>query len=433
MNDDVSIVSQLRYEEEKGYLQKYKHLRKDRNKTHLFSNQQTIIENAALGIVILDKHLNHLTVNPAFSGMTGFECKELNQNSKSPIYWPKDHIKEIKTEIQRLQQKGQLKMETYFQRKDTSLFPVSIVGSTFRGKDSQEKYILLIVDDITRRKKIERELTISQLLLLSLIQNLEKKVKERTQKIEQLLKQKDDFINQLGHDLKNPLGPLVNLTPVLLKNETDPCQKQMLEVIQRNINYINDTVTKTIELSQLDSDNINLNFEEIKLKDVAENIILKNNHLLKKNDVQVENELSSHLLCYADKVRIEEVFDNIITNAINHSQREGKISIKGSSTETTVTVSIKDRGIGMNKQQLDHVFDEFYKVDPARHDFRRSGLGTSIIKRIIEKHGGHIIIESEGIGKGTTVTFTIQKFASSKQDEKNQSETKKTSNQGDFK
>ena len=398
----------------------------------ILQTQQTIIENAALGIIVLDKHLNHCTINPAFSGMTGYEKTELKQKSEYPVYWPKKFKEEIETEIQRLQQKGQLKMETYFQRKDNSIFPVSIVGSTFIDNNTHEEHIILIVDDITKSKATERELKISQLLLLSLIQNLERKVKDRTQKIEELLKQKNEFINQLGHDLKNPLGPLVNLLPILIKYEEDPKKIQMLQVINRNTNHMKNLIIKTIELARLNSGNIKLNFEELDLREICNECIIRNEHLIQDTAIQIENNLKSKLPVTADKLRMEELFDNIITNSIKYSPDGGKIIIDGSSTETTVTISIKDHGIGMSKDQLDHVFDEFYKADPARHDFKSSGLGTSIIKRIVEKHGGHIKIESDGKGLGTTVTFTIQKSPtlSSKQNNPTASHTK-NSNTGE--
>ena len=378
-------------------------------KHDILQTQESIIDNAALGIIVLNRDFQHLTVNPAFSGMTGFGKTELKNKTEYPSYWPERFTEDIKIEIQRLQKKGQIKMETYFQRKDKSIFPVSIVGSTFIDNDSNEEHMILIIDDITKSKATERELKISQLLLLSLVQNLEKKVQDRTQKIEQLLKQKNEFINQLGHDLKNPLGPLINLLPLLLNDENDPKKKQMLNVILRNTNHMRNLITKTIELARLNSGNIKLNFEEINLNTAFNDSLVRNNHLLEEKQMEIENNLPPDVIVNADKIRVEELFDNILTNAIKYSYDGGKIIINGSVTETTVTISIKDHGIGMSKDQIAHVFDEFYKADPSRHDFKSSGLGTSIIKRIVEKHGGHIKIESDGLNKGATVIFTIQK------------------------
>ena len=70
-------------------------------------------------------------------------------------------------------------------------------------------------------------------------------------------------------------------------------------------------------------------------------------------------------------------------------------------------ISISDAGVGMTKKQMKHIFEEFYKADKSRHDFESSGLGLTICKRIVEKHGGKIWVKSPGIGKGTTVFFTM--------------------------
>jgi len=109
----------------------------------------------------------------------------------------------------------------------------------------------------------------------------------------------------------------------------------------------------------------------------------------------------------ADKLRLEELFDNLIGNSIKYSPNGGNITIDAEDDGKFVVVFVKDEGTGMTSEQLEHVFEEFYKADESRHDFNSSGLGLSICKRIVEKHGGKIWAESEGKGKGTTMFFTI--------------------------
>jgi signal transduction histidine kinase len=92
---------------------------------------------------------------------------------------------------------------------------------------------------------------------------------------------------------------------------------------------------------------------------------------------------------------------------VKYNKENGTITINAKKENGFAKISIKDNGIGMSKEQIKHVFDEFYKADESRHDFGSSGLGMSICKRIIEKHNGKIWIESPGIGKGTTVLFTL--------------------------
>jgi signal transduction histidine kinase len=110
-----------------------------------------------------------------------------------------------------------------------------------------------------------------------------------------------------------------------------------------------------------------------------------------------------------DKTRFEELFENIITNAIKYTKNiKGIITIDAKEEKDSIVISVNDNGIGLTESQMNHIFDEFYKVDQARHDLSSHGLGLSICKRIIEKHGGRIWVESQGLGKGSTFYFTLR-------------------------
>jgi len=126
-----------------------------------------------------------------------------------------------------------------------------------------------------------------------------------------------------------------------------------------------------------------------------------------ENHTKVENGINKDIMVKADKLRLEELFDNLIGNSVKYSPNGGNITIDAKDDGKFVVVSVKDEGTGITSEQLDHIFEEFYKVDESRHDFNSSGLGLPICKRIVEKHGGKIWAESKGKGKGTTMFFTI--------------------------
>ena len=239
--------------------------------------------------------------------------------------------------------------------------------------------------------------------------NLEQKVIERTNKIDVLLKQKDEFINQLGHDLKNPLNPLVNLLPILEKNEQNQKNKEIIGVLIRNVNYMKNLVTKTIELARLNSPKTKFNFEDINLVTELNTIIDNNKMMLHQNHIEIKNNSPNDIMVNVDKLRFDELINNLLNNAVKYTNGPGSILIDAKQDHTFVTVSLKDTGIGMSDQQLNKIFDEFYKADASRHDFDSSGLGLSICKRIVEKHNGKIWAESEGLGKGSTFYFTVPK------------------------
>jgi PAS domain S-box-containing protein len=283
--------------------------------------------------------------------------------------------------------------------------------------------IVLISKDIDERKRAEESLKRSQeeirkayeelrtaheqLRLLN--ESLEEKVKERTAEVERLLRQKDEFISQLGHDLKNPLNPLINLIPIVEKREQDPESKEMLQVVNRNVKYMKNLVIKTIQLAHLNTPTTVLSLEDMNLLDVIKLVIEKNKRLFDENQIDIRSKVNEEVFVKMNRLRLEELFDNLLVNAVKYSPGGGSVVIDAREDKDFVTVSVRDKGVGLTEEQIGHVFDEFYKVDQSRHDLESSGLGLSICKRIVEMHGGRIWAESPGLGKGTTMFFTLPK------------------------
>jgi PAS domain S-box-containing protein len=258
-------------------------------------------------------------------------------------------------------------------------------------------------------EKINSELSYAREELTILNRDLEKKIKERTDDVEKLLKQKDEFIDQLGHDLKTPLTPLIILLPIIKEREKDPHLKELLEVISNNLYYMKNLVIKTLTLAQLNSPNTQLLLHELDLSKQIRNILDMNKPLFEGKNVIIENNIPDETIVLADLIQIKELFDNLISNAVKYSQENNvKITLDAKKLDDFIVVSIKDAGIGLEPQQIQHVFDEFYKADYSRHDLKSTGLGLSICKRIVEKHGGHIWVESLGKGKGSTFCFTLK-------------------------
>jgi len=134
-----------------------------------------------------------------------------------------------------------------------------------------------------------------------------------------------------------------------------------------------------------------------------------NTSLFDNYDVVVKNNVSSDCFARVDCVHIQEVFMNLFTNAVKYMEGSGSITVEAKCSDQHVLVSVKDTGVGLTKDQISRLFDEYYKADTSRHDFESSGLGLSICKRIIARHDGRIWAESSGLGKGSTFYFTLPK------------------------
>lgn len=232
-------------------------------------------------------------------------------------------------------------------------------------------------------------------------------LKNRTEEVEKLLQQKDEFIGQLGHDLKTPLVPITTLLPKIKNKVDDPELSKYVEIISQNFRYIKDLVINTLKLAEINSSNIELSLEKLNLKELVNEVINYNKILFDKKSINIENNIDYQIDVYVDKLRIKEVCNNLLINSFKFMEQGGSIFVNSKKSNGFVTVSIKDTGIGMTMEQIDNIFNIFYKADPSRHELDSSGLGLSISKRIVEKHNGKIWAESSGIGKGATFYFTL--------------------------
>ncbi len=416
-----------------------------------------LVENINEGIWVLDRNYKTTYVNTFMAKMLGYVPDEMV--GKDFLDFIDKNSKHIASE--KLADMTEYKNITYeldITRKNKTILTANLRKSPLRNEKIAYIGEIITIQDISDRKKMEHELGVkldklqkSELATLNIMEDLqntisalslaetqirdknqelqkintelrtareeltilnrdlEKKVKERTADVEKLLKQKDEFVSQLGHDLKTPLTPLNILIPIVKEKEQDPKLKELLEVISNNIEYMKNLVIKTLSLAQLNSENYIFGFEEINLSQHVGNILDMEKMFFEGKNVNIKNNITKDITVQVDLLQMKELFDNLISNAVKYSQPDGvTITLDAQKKDDNIIVSIKDTGIGLESNQIEHVFDEFYKVDYSRHDLQSTGLGLSICKRIVEKHGGRIWVESQGKGKGSTFYFTLK-------------------------
>ena len=282
--------------------------------------------------------------------------------------------------------------------------------------------LVLKEQEITERKKAEKALINAHYELEEKVQErtadlsetnltLEKEIAERKHaesKLEGLVQQKDMFITRLGHDLKTPLTPLAGLIPIIRKQEKDPGNMGLLDACMQNVDRIKYLVIKTIKLARAGSVSENICLEDIPLMLKVDEYIDKIGFMLKENGTVVKNNIRPEITVRANEADLEELFNNLISNAAKYSQDNGEVTIDAASDDEMIRISVKDTGVGLSNEHIQHVFDEFYKVDESRHELNSSGLGLSICKKIADSHGGRIWAESAGQGHGSTFNFTLK-------------------------
>lgn len=258
-------------------------------------------------------------------------------------------------------------------------------------------------------EELKQKLIEAENKLNELTKGLEQKIIERTVEVNRLLLHKTKFIDNLSHDLGTPLTPLVSLLPMIKDEITDPKTKEILNTCIRSAEYIKRVVKNTQELAELSTTDLYLRSEN--LLEIVNNLQEKYDIIFKSCNIIVNNDIDDDIFVNTEKSRLLKIFDHITSNAVNSMLDGGTLTFKAKNIEqktgSFIKISISDTGKGLERDQIDHLFDEFYKADASRHKLDSTGLGLSICRRIAEKHGGRIWAESAGPGKGVTIHLVI--------------------------
>ncbi|PIN68832.1 hypothetical protein COV93_07990, partial [Candidatus Woesearchaeota archaeon CG11_big_fil_rev_8_21_14_0_20_43_8] len=207
------------------------------------------------------------------------------------------------------------------------------------------------------------------------------RLKGANSRINRLLTVRTQFINRIAHDLRTPLVPILTLLPLIERKITEKKQKEIMTIILNNVTYLNALISDTLSLSRMDSGKIKYSPEQIDVLDLLSSIIKSNEPVFKKSGTTVVMGIQKKIpSIYADRNSIIEVLENMITNALKYMASGGKISFSAETKKDSVLFCIKDSGIGIPKEDIQKVFEEFYRVDKSHHE-KSSGLGLAICQR----------------------------------------------------
>jgi signal transduction histidine kinase len=223
---------------------------------------------------------------------------------------------------------------------------------------------------------------------------------------------KDEFISTAAHELRTPMTSILGYTELMLEN---PEQfeigqlKEFLQIIFDRSKALSQIISDMLDLSRVQSGKL-ISLEQFSGDFVA--LVQKILPSYKYNDnqckiiIDADEDLPQILF---DPHKMTQVLDNLISNAVKFSPDGGTINVILRATSDEIVVAIEDQGLGMSPEQLEQVFDKFYRVDSSNTAISGLGLGMSLVKSIIEGHGGRIWVESE-VGVGTVAHFTLPRL-----------------------
>ncbi len=246
---------------------------------------------------------------------------------------------------------------------------------------------------------------------------LERKVRERTEELARanaaLLeadRRKDEFLATLAHELRNPLAPIRNALEILrLVDDTSEVVSRQRERLERQVAQLVRLVDDLLDVSRISTGKLRLTVEPLTIQDVVESALEMSRPQIEKAELSLSIELPpAPVALVGDRVRLTQVFTNILNNAAKFTEPGGRVVLGVATTPGTVSVTIRDTGVGIPADVLPVVFALFTQVDRSLNRSQGGlGIGLALVRRLVEMHHGTASAHSDGPGTGATFTVTL--------------------------
>lgn len=220
---------------------------------------------------------------------------------------------------------------------------------------------------------------------------------------------KNDLIMYLAHDLKTPLSSVIGYL-TLLRDEiqiSDELRKKYTSIALSKAERLEELINEFFEITRFNLSDITLQYSNINLTLLLEQLVFEFTPILKEKNLTCSLSTPENIIMHCDADKIQRVFDNLLRNAVIYSFSNSSITITAEPSENNIIITFANQGDTIPKEKLERIFEQFYRLDPARGTSGGSGLGLAIAKQIIELHRGSITAESKNEEIKFTVTLPV--------------------------
>jgi two-component system phosphate regulon sensor histidine kinase PhoR len=226
-----------------------------------------------------------------------------------------------------------------------------------------------------------------------------------------LQRMKEHFIIAVTHELRTPLVSIKGYVDHILAKEPSLSEglRAQVEIVRRNADRLLQLTDDLLNLEETETGHLDLKVQPLVLREAVAECVEEIQPLIREKGIELKLEIPGNLSkISADPLRLMEILMNILENAVKFTPSHGEITIRVEESDSTITVSITDTGIGIDPKDLERVFEPFAVIDKPGY-FKGTGLGLSLAKKLVEAHGGRLWASSVGKGRGSTFYFTLPK------------------------
>ena len=364
-------------------------------KKHFESDKfyEMLVQSANDGISFYDRDWRLRFTNSAFYSMMGYDRDSYNSLNSHDLIHPDDQDYHIRRE-QSLVNNGFFETELKLRHKAGHYVNLSTRSVIVRNDNGEVLGALTISRDITRLKKVHEDLIKA---------NIGAEASNRL---------KSNFLANISHEIRTPLNSVVGFSNLLLTNNLpNKVKEEYIEHINHNSEKLLQIIGDIIDLSRLESSQIEITYEEASLSAIVNEIIEEARQIIKRNEKPIILNVKNHFedvgdLIFTDRIWLKRVLNHLMDNAVKFTL-DGSVEFSYFLENQDIVFKIRDTGIGINKENLGRIFEEFRQEFDGHHrPFEGLGIGLTLAKEVIERMGGKIFVQSEK-GVGSEFSFSI--------------------------
>jgi PAS domain S-box-containing protein len=371
------------------------------------------------------------TWNTGAERLKGYKPQEIIGRHFSTFYSEADkQAQKPQNELVIALAEGRVEDEGWRYRKDGTRFWANVVITAIYDEDGRHVGFAKVTRDLTERREAEEALRselvkrrAAEIELLAAQADLEKRVEQRTQdlaevnaelvqandELENAGRMKDQFLAVLSHELRTPLTSVYGWVSLLQAGKIEPAKlMHVLAIIERNVKAQTQLVDDLLNVSRIITGNLKLAPQWIDPLTVVNAAVDSIRPAALAKEIRLIVETADLEPMFADPDRLQQVIWNLLTNAVKFTGKGGEIKVVAGRQVSRFQISVSDTGEGISPEFLPHMFERFSQADTSsRRKFGGLGLGLSIVRHIVELHGGNVTAQSEGRGQGTKVIIRI--------------------------
>ncbi len=372
---------------------------------------EALFNNAAIGIIIVNSEGSILLVNQFALNQFGYEPGEL-VGKKIEVLIPRrfkerhEHHRDYYHNHNPHSRPMGRGLDLFAVKKNGAEFPVEVSLSTYTNSAGQ--FSIAFVSDITIRKE-------SETALVKLNAELERKVKERTQSLQEALEKekelnelKSRFVSMASHEFRTPLSTILSsvyLVSQYTTTEDQPKRDKHVQRIISSVNMLTDILNDFLSVGKIEEGKIQVRLSELSIEEAINSLISEINPILKPGQ-SIHYEHNGDTKLRLDATLLRHILMNLVSNAIKFSPDQATIRIRTEMTGAALILQVLDEGMGISEEDQQHLFQRFFRGANVTN-IQGTGLGLHIVAKYVELLQGAISCASE-IGKGTNFTITFQ-------------------------